>query len=68
MKIIPISGIIGADVTTKDIRAQLDAARGEPVEIQIASPGGIIMDGLEAFNLIRGYRGQKTTRLMGMAA
>ena len=68
MKIIPISGIIGWDISAKEIRAALDTAGGEEIEVQIASPGGFIYDGLEIFNLIRNYKGAKSTRLMGMAA
>jgi ATP-dependent protease ClpP protease subunit len=68
MKVIPLSGVIGFDVSAKDIRAQLEAAAGDRIEVQISSPGGIIFAGLEIFNLIKNYRGPKSSRLMGMAA
>jgi len=67
MKVIAISGVIGWDISARDIRSQLEAAAGEDIEVQISSPGGIIFDGLEIFNLIRNYPGAKTTRLMGLA-
>ena len=68
MKVIAISGVIGWDVTAKDIRSELDKAGGEDIEVQVSSPGGLVYDGLEIFNLIRNYEGSKTARLMGLAA
>ena len=68
MRIISISGIIGLDIEPKDIRAELEEAKGEEIEIQISSPGGLVSPGLEIFNLIRNYEGNKTSRLMGLAA
>lgn len=68
MKVIAISGPIGWDVAPKDIRAQLDEAAGEDIEVQVSSPGGLVYDGLEIYNLIKRYPGAVTTRLMGLAA
>lgn len=68
MKTIAISGVIGYDVLGKDIRAQLDEAKGDDIEIQVSSPGGYVYEGLEIYNLIKNYQGKKTTRLMGLAA
>jgi len=68
MKVIPISGVIGWDVSAKDIRSALEAAAGDEVEVQISSPGGFVYDMLEMYNLIRNYQGKKSTRLMGIAA
>jgi ATP-dependent protease ClpP protease subunit len=68
MKTVVISGVIGWDVSPSDVRKQLDEANGEPIDIQISSPGGFVFDGLEIFNLIKGYSAAKTTHLMGLAA
>ncbi len=68
MKVIPISGVIGWDVEPADIRAALEAAAGEDVDIRISSPGGFVTQGLEIYNLIRNYQGHKQTHLMGLAA
>jgi len=68
MKIISISGVIGWDATPKDIRKQLEDANGEDLEIQVSSPGGLVYDGLEIYNLIKRYPGIVTTHLMGLAA
>lgn len=68
-KIIAISGEIGWDVYPDQIREQINQAKDdEPLEFQISSPGGYIYDGLEIFNLIKGYPGQTTTTAIGMAA
>ena len=68
MKTIVISGVIGWDVLPEEFRAALEAAGGEDVDIEVSSPGGYVYDGLEIFNLIRNYKGNKQTHLMGMAA
>jgi len=68
MKTVIISGTVGLDVTASQVRQQLDAANGQPVEIQIASPGGLVFDGLEIFNLIKNYPGQTTVKISGLAA
>lgn len=67
MKIIPVNGIIGWDIAPKDLRALLPAD-GEEIEIQIGSPGGFVLEGLEMFNLIARYPGKKTTFIMGEAS
>jgi len=68
VKVIPISGVIGWDVSPKDVRAALDSAAGEDVEVQISSPGGMALEAFEIYNLIRNYKGPKVARLMGVAA
>ncbi len=67
MKTITISGVIGWDVLPQDVRAELKAAAGDDVEIIISSPGGLVSDGLELFNMIRNYSGHTTARLSGFA-
>jgi ATP-dependent protease ClpP protease subunit len=67
---IQIDGIIGLDVTARDIRAQLEDA-GDEVEILINSPGGSVTEGVAIYNAIRDYRrkgGKATARVVGMAA
>lgn len=68
MKVIPISGVIGWDVTGQSVREALAAAKGDEIEIHLSSVGGLVFDGLEIFNLIKNYEGKKTARLMGIAA
>lgn len=52
---IIIDGVIGWDVYPRSIRRQLDDADGGPVDIELASPGGFVYDGLEISNIIRDY-------------
>jgi len=42
LKIIPIEGVIGLDVTEAGIREALESANGGPVELHFSSPGGLI--------------------------
>lgn len=67
MKQITLSGIIGWDVEAYELRDQLKAANGEDVEIIISSPGGLVGQALEMYNLIRNYSGKTTARLSGYA-
>ena len=67
---IEIDGIIGLEVTARDIRAQLDGA-GDEIEILVNSPGGSVTEGVAIYNAIRDYRrngGKATARVVGMAA
>jgi ATP-dependent Clp protease, protease subunit len=66
MKVIPISGVIGSDVTPAAVRSALDAAGGEAVELQIGSPGGGVFDGIEIRNLLSRYSGRVSGRIMGL--
>jgi len=67
MREIAISGIIGWDVVPQDLRKELDKANGGPVEIVINSPGGLVSDGIEMFNMLRNYKGETSARLSGYA-
>jgi len=65
---ISISGVIGWDVTPRQIRAELKDGTGDLL-VEIASPGGFVFDGLEIFNLLKDYSGGTVTiKLMGIAA
>jgi len=55
MKKIVISGGIGYEITPNSIRAQLPD-NGDDIEVNIASPGGFVFEGLEIFNMFRDYK------------
>ncbi len=55
IKII-LSGDIGWEITAEKIRKQLNDASGQDLEVQIASPGGSVFEGLEIYNLFRDYK------------
>ena len=55
-KKITISGEIGWDVTSQSLADQFRAAKGEDIDIDIASPGGDVFTGIEIYNLIRDYK------------
>ncbi|MDY0178228.1 MAG: Clp protease ClpP, partial [Bacilli bacterium] len=60
MKTINIVGEIGWDLLPQSIQKQLNEAAGEDLELNIASPGGYVFDGIEIFNMIRAYKRQYT--------
>jgi ATP-dependent protease ClpP protease subunit len=55
-KKITISGEIGWDVTSQALADQFRAAKGDDIDIDIASPGGDVFTGIEIYNLIRDYK------------
>jgi ATP-dependent protease ClpP protease subunit len=65
---ITLSGHVGTAITAQAVRRQLAAARGGPVEIDIASPGGYVDEAIEIYNILRGYAGPLTARLVGVVA
>jgi ATP-dependent protease ClpP protease subunit len=67
MKKIAITGVIGYDATATLVRDFLRDANGEAVEAEISSPGGLVSQGLEIYNLFRNYSGHTTARIIGYA-
>lgn len=57
-KKIAIEGIIGWDFTAQDFRRETKNANGD-LQIEIASAGGFVYDGIEIFNLIKSYSKEK---------
>jgi len=55
-KKINISGEIGWDFTASMIAEQMKEAKGEDIDIDIASPGGDVFDGIQIYNAIRDYK------------
>lgn len=67
-QVISIDGVIGFDITAAEFEEKIKALKGQPVRIEISSPGGFVAEGLKIFNLIRNHDGHAETRLMGFAA
>ncbi|ELY4259751.1 Clp protease ClpP [Cronobacter sakazakii] len=70
---ISVFDVIGADywgegVTASRIAAALRAIGGEPVTVNINSPGGDMFEGLAIYNLLREYEGKVTVKVLGLAA
>jgi ATP-dependent protease ClpP protease subunit len=67
---ITIRGFIGWDdnATPEFLSRELSAAKGEDVEIEIASGGGFVFAGLEMANLVRNYEGRTIARVTGLSA
>jgi ATP-dependent protease ClpP protease subunit len=63
-----LSGHVGTAITAAEVRRQLAAAKGGPVDIEIASPGGFLDEAIEIYNALRDHRGTVTARLVGTVA
>ena len=68
MKIINIRGVIGRDIKPEDIQKQLNGAKGQDIELQINSPGGLVTQGIEIYNMLNNYKGNIITKVTGLAA
>ena len=67
--VINLEGIIGDwDSDIDFIRGELRKADGENVVVNIASPGGLISEGLNMFNALQNYSGRVDTHLSGVVA
>lgn len=55
-KKIKISGEIGWDYTPQTIVDDLRAAKGEDIDVEIATPGGDVFAGIEIYNALRDYK------------
>lgn len=65
---IEIKGEIGWDVRASDVKESLIRSSGDLL-VEISSPGGYIIEGIEIFNLLSDYsKGKVITRNVGMAA
>ena len=67
-KKIFIEGVIGYETDNQSIRDQLEAAKGDDVVAEIASPGGLISEGLKIYNTLKNYEGRVDTHLTGSVA
>lgn len=50
------------------IRNELEKADGKDVVVNIASPGGLISEGLKIYNALKNYSGRVDTHLIGVVA
>ncbi|MHC2251025.1 ATP-dependent protease ClpP protease subunit [Bradyrhizobium embrapense] len=72
--VIEIFDVIGYDfwtgggITDKWISDQLKSFGGQPVEVQINSPGGDMFEGISIYNLFNQYPGKVTVKVMALAA
>lgn len=55
-------------VSPKDIISQIDKANGEDLEIEINSGGGDVYAGSEIYTALKGYKGNVTIKIVGVAA
>lgn len=68
MKTIMIDGVIGWDVSARDVQVALEQANGEDITVEISSPGGFVYPGIHIYNMLKNYPGQVHAHLMGLAA
>lgn len=63
-----LSGVVGYEITANGIADFLNKNDDKDVTIFLNSPGGIVTEGLEVYNLLRASGRNITTVLTGMAA
>lgn len=62
-----IEGVIGWESTARDLAEFLDRADGADVEVTVSSPGGLVGEALDMFNMVRNYTGKTVGILSGYA-
>lgn len=67
-KRIRLNGFIGGEITPASVSEEIDQLNNEDIIVDLNTYGGIIYDGLEIFNRIRQYPGNKTVVLGGVVA
>ena len=55
-------------VSPKDIEAQLEKANGQELEVEINSGGGDVFAGSDIYTMLKGYTGNVTAKIVGIAA
>ncbi|EGP4894208.1 Clp protease ClpP [Enterococcus faecium] len=50
---IYLSGVVGYDITAKQVKSFVDEATDDHITIFLSSPGGYVVDGLEIYNILR---------------
>lgn len=65
---INIFGVVGEHVRASDIIPQLQAEKGDTIEVNIMSPGGSVIEGLAIYDTMRALNKKIITRAMGQAA
>jgi len=68
MKKIRIEGVIGWDYFASDFRRDLADAKGDSLMIDLYSPGGDVIEGLEIYGMMMDYSGHLTVRLGALTA
>lgn len=63
-----LSGVVGYEITANGIAEFLNKNDDKDITIFLNSPGGIVTEGLEVYNLLRASGRNITTVLTGMAA
>jgi len=67
MKII-LEGIVGSEITARQLRNRLRTAGGKPVTIELSSYGGSVVEGIHIYNELRKYGGKITIQIQAIAA
>jgi ATP-dependent Clp protease, protease subunit len=69
MKILSINNFIGGENANSDwLRKELADAKGQPVKIEMSSPGGLYWEGVQMSALLSEYKGTVHTHNVGVVA
>ena len=58
----------GEGITIATVKADLDAANGQPIEVELTTMGGNFFEAAPILNLLRNYKGRKTAWINGIVA
>ena len=63
-----ISGVIGFNITSKDLSDFFLSNQGKEIYLTINSPGGSVYESIAIYNLIKNHPGNVTIEILGLAA
>jgi len=67
-KEIRLSGFVGDDLNAEYVKNVLAGVEGEDILVQLYTPGGFIVEGMEIYNIISRFKGNKNVVLGGLVA
>jgi ATP-dependent protease ClpP protease subunit len=65
MSKITIEGVIGWDVYSSEIARELATMRGKDIVVEMATPGGLVSEGIAIYNRLKNHDGAVTIRMIG---
>lgn len=67
-KKIRLSGIVGLEITADAVQTLLDEANYQELSVDLYTPGGMVYEGMEVFNIISRYPSKKEVIIGGLVA
>ena len=68
MKRIHLSGYVGDEINSYEVKRMLDEAKGDAIEVHLNTVGGSVREGIAIYDLFDKYDGEKSLMMGGLVA